>query len=400
MNEPGRTDREIDGAGLGAEAKARRPSFALVDIGAIGRNVRALKALTEAREGCRLMAVVKANAYGHGLLPVSVQALRSGAGWLGVALPQEALALRDAGIEAPILVMGYADPEVYRQLVLAGVRVTVYTRAQGEALAEAARVTGKKAVVHVKIETGMGRIGFWPDEEAVRDIAALAAMGDLELEGCFTHFALADEDGEGWRVQWHLFQAFLDRLKRNGITFSIAHCANTAAGIREPEALMDMFRAGIGVYGLYPSPEAGAWGYVSLEPALSWKSILSHVKRLPKGYSVGYGHIWTAEKDTLVGTVPIGYADGYTKVLEGKGMVLVGGAKAPVIGRICMDQFMVDLSGVPQARSGDEVVLVGRQGEEEICADALAAWMGTNCYEVVNMISARVPRRYTGAGAP
>jgi alanine racemase len=372
-----------------------RPSFVEVDLQAIGRNVRTLKKAAAKNKGCLLMAVVKANAYGHGAIPVSEWALRQGADWLGVALPQEALELRDAGISAPILVMGYSDPASYKPLVDAGVRMAVYTRSQGEAIAAVARETGREASIHLKVDTGMGRIGFWPDDQALRDIMALAAMEGLELEGCFTHFARADEDDEAsWRAQFRIFLDFLGELQKSGIVFPIAHCANTAAGMRDEAALLNMYRTGIGVYGLYPSEEAKAWGLISLEPALSWKSILSHVKWLPQGCGVGYGHIWVAQKDTLVGTVPLGYADGFSKALNNKGRVLVRGKKLPVIGRVCMDQFMVDLTAAPDACPGDEVVLIGRQGDEEIGADELAALAGTNCYEIVNTISARVPRRY------
>ena len=275
--------------------------------------------------------------------------------------------------------------------------MTVYTRDQGEAIAGAAREMGDKALIHVKVDTGMGRIGFWPGEEAIAGIKALAAMDALTLEGCFTHFACADESAdESWQAQLLLFQEFLDRLKEQGVSFPVAHCANTAAGMRSASARMDMVRAGIGIGGLYPSAQAKAWGVVDLEPALSWRSILSHVKLLPKGCGVGYGHTWIAQKDTLIGTVPVGYADGYTKALENKGVVLVGGKRIPVVGRVCMDQFMVDLTDAPYASSGDKVVLIGRQGEEEISADELSALAGTTCYETVNRISDRVPRVYTG----
>ncbi len=376
--------------------EGQRPSFVQVDLAAIGRNAKKYQELLAGEPGCRLMAVVKANAYGHGALPVAKEALAAGAGWLGVALPQEAFELRQGGITAPILILGYADPAAYEALIRENIRITVFSLEQGQALARAAAAAGRKALVHIKIDTGMGRIGFWPGRAAIEDIEDLAALKELELEGCFTHFARADEDDEkSWLGQRQIFEEFLAALAAKGISFSLVHCANTAAGMRGGAAGMNMCRLGIGLYGLYPSAAAKAWDVLALEPALSWKSCLSHVKWLQPGEAVSYGHIWRAEKKTLVGTVPLGYADGYPRSLSNKGQVLAGGKRAPVIGRICMDQFMVDLTAIPEAQPGDEIVLIGRQGEEEISVDNLADWLNTINYEVVCMIGGRIPRRYT-----
>ncbi|MCL1849258.1 MAG: alanine racemase [Clostridiales bacterium] len=433
-----------------AQVLASRPSFAEVDLGAIGRNIRMFKdrimaqqararqiPAQEASHGAAdrplLMAVVKANAYGHGAIAVANTALAQGADWLGVALPQEAMELAQAGIHAPILVLGYTEPEAYKPLIRMGARITIYTLDQGIALAAAAAsvfgaeagdaaeagggaengvgagvedgagdgaeagdaVVGRKVKVHIKIDTGMGRIGFRPGEEAVKEIKALSALDTLELEGCFTHFACADEEEDAcWLGQLESLHGFIKRLGEAGLAFPIIHCANTAAFIRSEAAWMDMVRIGIGVYGLYPSAAAKAWGLVTLAPALRWRSMLSHVKVILEGEGVGYGHDWAAPKDTLIGTVPLGYADGYPKALDNKGVVLVNGRRAPVVGRVCMDQFMVDLSMAPDARPGDEVVLIGTQGDEEISADEMACLIGTTCYEVVNIISSRIPRRY------
>ena len=385
------------GGGWGTEAKDQRPSYVEVDLGAIGRNLRKLAGLTAGQEDCRMMAVVKANAYGHGAVPVAMRALESGADWLGVALPQEALELRDAGITAPILALGYTEPEAYSRLIQAGIRMTAYSLSQGKAMAEAARETGEKARIHLKIDTGMNRLGFQPAEEAIGEIKALASLAELDMEGCFTHFARADEEGEeSWRSQFRLFMDFLDRLKQEDLTFPIVHCANTAAGMRDKTSMLNMFRSGIGIYGLYPSEAAETWGVLDLDPALSWKSRLSHVKWLPKGQGVGYGHTWITKGDTLVGTVPLGYADGYIKAFNNKGIVLVGGRRAPVIGVVCMDQFMVDLTETPEARPGDEVVLIGSQGKAYIGAQELGALAGANNYQMVCTISGRIPRHYIG----
>ena len=373
--------------------KTRRPSFVEVDLAAIGANTRELKKMIG--DGHQLMAVVKADAYGHGIIPVSERVLANGADWLGVALPQEALALREAGVDAPILVMGYSDPDACHLLIRAGVRMTIYSFAQGEAIALAAREEGLKAIAHYKVDTGMGRIGFMPGEASLNEIRALASLPELESEACFTHFACADDrDDASWRGQLGVFDGFLARLKSRGVSFSMTHCANTAAGMRDPSAVMSIYRAGIGVYGIYPCGEAKSWGAAALTPALSWKSVLSHVKWVRKGDGVSYGHIWRAKGDTPVGTVPVGYADGYSRALESKGYVLVRGKRAPVIGRICMDMFMVDLTGAPEAKAGDEVTLIGRQGDEAITADLLADMSGTISYEIICSIGIRIPRHY------
>ncbi len=391
---PGEERWPAEETAAAAEARGQRPSFVQVDLAAIGRNAKKYKELLAEEPGCRLMAVVKANAYGHGALPVAREALAAGAHWLGVALPQEAFELRQGGIQAPILILGYSDPAAYEGLIKENVSITIFSPEQGRALAEAAAAIGHKALVHLKIDTGMSRIGFCPGEAALKDIVALAALGGLELEGCFTHFARADEDDEAsWRQQREAFEDFLAALAAKGLSFPLVHCANTAAIMRGGAAGMNMCRLGIGLYGLYPSPAAKSWG-LGLEPALSWKSCLSHVKWLPPGKGVSYGHIWRTERETLVGTVPLGYADGYPRSLSNKGRVLVGGKSVPVIGRICMDQFMVDLTAVPQARPGDEVVLIGRQDAEEISVDDLAGLVNTINYEVVCMIGGRIPRRY------
>ncbi|MDR0468968.1 MAG: alanine racemase [Peptococcaceae bacterium] len=382
------------------EIKNKRPSFAVIDLGAIGRNVRKWKQMLSSARKCRLMAVVKANGYGHGAVPVAKRVVEEGADWLGVALAQEAMELREAGISVPIQVLGYAEPSAYGALIEADVRITIYSLDQGEALAQAARAVGKTAKVHIKVDTGMGRIGFLPGETAEAEILALKAMEGLELEGCFTHLARADEDGEeseeSWRGQISLFRDFLARMRESGVDFAITHCANTAAGMREAAAFLDMWRVGIGVYGLYPSPAAKDWGLIDLEPALSWKSILSHVKWIQPGCGVGYGHSWKAEKETLIGTIPIGYADGYSRSLANKSQVLVGGHKAPVIGSVCMDQIILDLTGAPDAKPGDEVVLIGRQGDEVVGAEDLSGLLGTSCYEIVCVVGSRVPRHYIG----
>ena len=377
------------------QRRDQRPTSVEIDLAAIAHNAGVFKKLLSQKT--RLMAVVKADAYGHGAVPVAYAALAGGATWLGVALAQEALELREAGISAPILVLGYCEAADYPALIAEDIRITISTQAQGRQLAQAAAAgaaMGKRAKVHLKIDTGMGRIGFLPTSQSLEEIKGLAGMDTLELEGCFTHFARADEeDFHDREAQQALFASLVDKLKVMGIPVPIAHSANTAAGINFPRAHMDMVRLGIGLYGLSPS-KAQCQYLPGLVPALTWKSRLSHTKRLPAGAGVSYGHVWRAAAETPVGTIPAGYSDGlFRRFFEG-GQVLVGETLVPVIGRVCMDQCMVDLSAVPHAVEGDEVVLLGKQGEAVITADDIADCMGTVSYEVFCRISNRVPRHY------
>ena len=379
-------------ASLAAAAKSRRPTRVEVDLGAIAANTRTFKNMLG--EGCRLMAVVKADAYGHGAAVVAREALSAGAEWLAVALAQEALELREAGIGAPILILGYTPAEEYPEIIAAGgIRPAIYTLEQARALSAAAAAADARAPYHLKMDSGMSRIGFRPGEEALEEIRRIRELPNLLLEGCFTHFARADENDKSSRdQQFALFIDFADRLRQEG-EIPIVHCANTAAAMDFPAGRLDMIRLGIGLYGLYPSAEARDWG-AELIPALTWKSCLSHVKTVPAGAKVSYGHTWEAKRESVIGTLPVGYADGYSRGLSNKGAVLVRGELAPVIGRVCMDQIMVDLTDIPVAQVGDEAVLLGRQGEKEITADAMAALLDTINYEITCDNGSRVPRLY------
>ncbi len=378
-------------ASAAAAARNRRPTYVEVDLPAVASNVKTFRRLLP--QGCRLMAVVKADAYGHGAVPVARKALEAGADWLAVALPQEALELREAGIGAPILILGYSPAEDFPELVAAEVRPAIYTLEQARSLDRAAAAAGRKALFHLKVDSGMSRIGFWPGEEALAEIRQINRLKNIRAEGCFTHFARADEDDKTARDrQFDIFCRFVDKLKEE-MDLDIVHCANTAAAMDFPAGRLDMIRLGIGLYGLYPSGAARAWG-VELKPALSWKSCLSHVKTVPAGTRVSYGHTWEAKGPAVIGTLPVGYADGFSRGLSNKGQVLVRGQAAPVIGRVCMDQIMVDLTGIPKASPGDEAVLIGAQGSKTITADDMARLLDTINYEITCDIGARVPRLY------
>jgi len=341
-----------------------------------------------------IMAVVKANAYGHGIVPVAQAALQAGARWLGVAMTQEARELREAGITEPILILGYTPTTDYPYLIKNNIRPAIYSLAQGLEFAKAAGELQVQAPIHIKLDTGMSRLGFLPDDSAKEAVLKLAREPWLQIEGLFTHFAKADE--EDWQTtqsQLEIMNDFIDWTKKQGMNIPLIHCANTAAIMKYPSSYFDMVRLGIGMYGLYPSEVSKSWGF-NLQEAISLKSCLSHVKNVTIGTAVSYGHIWRAEKPSVIGTVPIGYGDGISRHLSNRGHVLVKGKRVPIVGRVCMDQLMVDLTDVPEARVGDEVVILGRQGRERIMVDEVAGLLDTINYEIICQLGQRIPRYY------
>lgn len=365
------------------------PVWAEINLGAVARNIREIRRATS--PDARIMAVVKANGYGHGSVEVGRTALANGASWLGVARVAEGVALREAGIGAPVLVMGYTAPEQLGEAVRYDLVQAVYTTAMGEMMAAAAEKEGLKAKVHVKVDTGMGRLG-WRGPSTVPEILALAKMERLEIEGVFSHFAAADaEDKSYTKRQFEIFLERLEELRKEGFDAPLRHIANSAAIIEMPETHLDMVRAGIAVYGLYPSGEVDKTR-VTLSPAMSLKARVALVKEVPAGFSISYGCTYTTGRRTVIATLPVGYADGYPRMLSSRGEALLSGQRAPVVGRVCMDQLMVDVGHIPGVGIGDEAVLFGRQGEEEISADEVAAKLGTINYEVVCLVSGRVPR--------
>ncbi|HWH33120.1 MAG TPA: alanine racemase [Egibacteraceae bacterium] len=379
-------------SGARAEPPGQRPTWVEVDVDAIAHNVAALKAHAAAP---RLMAVVKADGYGHGLVPSARAALRGGADWLGVALVEEGAALRAAGIGAPVLVLAEPPASAVGELLRHRLTPAAYTRPFLEALDAAARGAGEPAGLHLKLDTGMRRVGVppadWEDALAfVRD-----APG-LRLDALWSHFAVADEPHHPFigrqAAEFRRGLALADRL---GVPPGFAHLCNSAGTLHLHDEHHDMVRPGLAVYGLEPAP--GLAGPVPLRPALSWYSRLSMVKPLAAGEAVSYGLRWRAERDTVVGTVPAGYADGVVRALSDRGRVLVGGRTAPMRGTVCMDQFLVEVDG--GAAAGDEVCLIGRQGDEEVTADEWAGLLGTINYEIVCGIGSRVPRVHLGGQA-
>ncbi|MEJ2641421.1 MAG: alanine racemase [Desulfosarcinaceae bacterium] len=373
-----------------------------IDLDAIAHNIRALKGLIHPQ--ARLLAAVKANAYGHGALEVSRTALAGGADYLGVARPAEGIALRDAGITAPILIFGYSPPELAPELAAHGLEQSVYDLDTAGRMAACLSSGDASLAVHLKVDTGMGRLGIpCPDEAMVERcvdmVAQLTLLPELKLTGLFSHFATADSRDKGFaQRQFQRFETCLDALTTRGLRPPLCHMANSGAIIDLPATHLDMVRAGISVYGLYPSDEVMR-ARIDLRPALSLKARIIHVKTVPPGTPISYGCTWRAERETSIATVPIGYADGYSRGLSNRGMMLVGARRVPIVGRVCMDLTMLDVTEVPGVRIGDEVVLIGRQGKAAISADEVAAWNDTINYEVVAALTARVPRVYLNGDA-
>ena len=372
--------------------------WAEVDLDAIWENMVHMK--ENIAENTKILAVIKTDGYGHGGVPIAkmLEQLDFMFGY-AAATYEEAHVLREAGVKKPILILGYTFPYCYEELIREEIRPAVYRRDTVEELTAAAAKVGQKAKVHIKVDTGMGRIGITPDEEGLEFVRFLIEHPELEVEGIFTHFAKSDEtDKTSANHQLELFQNFIDKIQTElGITIPVKHCSNSAAILEMPQANMDMVRAGITTYGLYPSEEVSK-DIVPLRAAMSLYSHIVYCKTIHAGQSVSYGGLFTATKDTRVATIPVGYGDGYPRSLSGKGYVLIHGKKAPILGRVCMDQFMVDISEIPEAMEGDKVTLLGMDGTERITAEELGELSGRFNYEFVCDLGKRIPRVYIQHG--
>lgn len=372
--------------------------WAEVDLDAIWENMVHMK--ENIAENTKILAVIKTDGYGHGGVPIAkmLEQLDFMFGY-AAATYEEAHVLREAGVKKPILILGYTFPYCYEELIREEIRPAVYRRDTVEELAAAAAKVGKKAKVHIKVDTGMGRIGITPDEEGLEFVRFLIEHPELEVEGIFTHFAKSDEtDKTSANHQLELFQDFIKKIQTElGITIPVKHCSNSAAILEMPQANMDMVRAGITTYGLYPSEEVSK-DIVPLRAAMSLYSHIVYCKTIHAGQSVSYGGLFTAQKDTRVATIPVGYGDGYPRSLSGKGYVLIRGKKAPILGRVCMDQFMVDISEIPGVMEGDKVTLLGVDGTERITAEELGELSGRFNYEFVCDLGKRIPRVYRQHG--
>jgi alanine racemase len=377
-----------------------------IDLDAIAHNVRELRRIT--RPAARLMAVVKADGYGHGAEAVARIALANGADMLAVARIDEGVQLRRAGFDGRILVMGPTFPAFADRIIDNNLTQSVISLDAARELAARAVACQTEIPVHLKVDSGMGRLGLLPDCGApgrnaalppVAEVRALAALSGLRLEGIFSHFAAADESDKSFAaLQLEIFTDFLDRLSRAGVDVGMCHMANSAGVIDLPQAHLDAVRPGIALYGLYPSRAVDVQK-VDLRPALTLKTRILQVKEVPAGFPVSYGMTWKASRDTRIATVAAGYADGIQRRLSNRGQMIVRGVKAPIAGRVCMDLIMLDVGAIEGVSVGDEAVIIGRQGDAEISADDVADLLETINYEVVFTNFTRVPRRYIGSDA-
>ena len=377
-------------SGIGSARSApprQRPTWAEVDLDAIRHNVRVLRAHAA---DTPLLAAVKADGYGHGLVESATAALAGGATWLGVAMVEEGLALRDAGITERVLVFTEPPASAIETMLAARLTPAVYSPGFVRALAAAAaRRGGPSVAVHCKLDTGMRRVGI-PEAQWEESLRSLRQQRGLEIEGLWSHLAVADEPDHPFTVtQLDAFRRGLDVADALGITPRVRHLANSAGTLHHPETHFDLVRAGIAIYGLLPAPAVPT--SVKLRRALSWRTTVTLTKRLAAGEAVSYGQHWSAPHQTTVASLPVGYADGVRRTLSNVGEVVVGGRRAGMVGAVCMDQMLIDL-GPHQAGTGDEVCLIGRQGDAEVTVDDWAAWLGTITYEITCGIGARVPR--------
>ena len=369
--------------------------YAEISLEAIGHNIREVK--KRLPEGVKLLGVVKANAYGHGAVPVASY-LENQVDYFATATIEEAVELRENGISAPILILGYVSPSQYSDLVEYDITQTIDSYAQALALEKEAARQNRKAKAHLAVDTGMTRIGFQVTEHDADEAAKIADLPHIELEGMFTHFAKSDEEDKTFtKEQLEKYLWMKEELKKRNVTFTYYHCSNSAGIIDLKEANMDIVRAGITTYGMYPSDEVEK-DKVPLKPAMELISHVAHVKWLTEGKPVSYGGTYITTRPTKVATIPVGYGDGYPRSLSNKGYVLIHGQKAPIIGRVCMDQFMVDVTAIEDVEFGDKVVIFGRDGKEFLSVDKLGELSGRFNYEFVCVLNKRIPREYIRHG--
>lgn len=369
-----------------------------VSMEALLHNYKAIKSYIN--DGTKVCCVIKADGYGHGAIPVAKVLSEAGADSFAVAASQEAVALRKNGIKSQILVLGYTGVDDYFDMVKHEITQTVFRLDMAKELSNVALQMNKKAHIHIKIDTGMGRVGFMPTAESVEIIREISELPMIEVDGFFTHFARADEsDKTASDLQMEKFSQFVTMLNKKEIPYKDLHMSNSAGLMEMRNAHFNMVRAGIAMYGLYPSEEVNKEA-LSLQPALSLKSNVILVKELPEGYPISYGGTYVTDKVTKVATIPVGYGDGYPRSLSSKGRVLIRGMEAKILGRVCMDQFMVDVSEIEGVQEGDEAILIGKSGDQHITVEEIAEHMGTINYEVVCQLGKRIPRVYTREGKP
>lgn len=369
--------------------------LAEINLDAIGNNIREIR--RRIKTGTQLLAVVKADAYGHGSEEVSKVCLYNGADQLAVATCDEGVQIRQWSIQVPILILGNTVEGQLETVINYELTQTVFRYETAKLMSDIAVKLNKTALVHIKIDTGMSRIGFLPTDNSIDEIEKIFALPNLKVTGIFTHFATADEKDKTFTmVQYKKFRFVTDTLNKRGFNNFIRHCANSGAILDMPELQLDMVRAGIIIYGMYPSNEVSH--PINLIPAMSLKSQISYVKFLEENVSIGYGRTYFTTHKTKVATIPIGYADGYSRAFSNKARVIVNGHYAPIIGNVCMDQMMIDVSDIPDVKDGDSVIIMGSDGKITVSAEELASISNTINYEIVCNVGKRVPRVYIKNG--
>ena len=367
-----------------------------IDLDKICNNINAV--INKVGRDTKVLAVVKGDAYGHGAIEVTKALSEIGTYGFAVATVGEALALRRAGITKPILILDFVFPNQFETIIRNDIMLTVFQYGIAKELNEAAGEMGTTAHIHIKIDTGMGRIGYIPDEKSIDEICRIAQLPNIEIDGIFTHFACADEkDKTSMNGQSEKFHSFVEKLESRGINIPIKHVCNSAAVIDKDGDYLDMVRSGIITYGLYPSEEVDK-SKLRVEPAMELHSVVINIKTIHEGDTVSYGSTYVAEKPTVIATIPVGYADGYPRLLSNKGSVLIHGKRAKIVGKVCMDQFMVDVTDIPDVSIGDNVTLIGKDGDECITCEEIGDISGRFNYEFLCCITRRVPRVYIRNG--
>ena len=375
--------------------KIMRPVWAEIDLDAISYNIRNIKEIIGDKE---LIAVVKSDCYGHGTKDVVPCLLENGATRLAVAMLTEAIDLRLNNINVPIMILGYTPLHLGEELIKYDIEQTIYDLDYAKELSALALKLNRKAKVHIAIDTGMGRIGFFPNQKSINDIATIYSLSGLDVVGIFTHFSSSDEENKDYtNLQFNRITEFIDELSNMGINIPLKHVANSGAIVDMPETYLDAVRAGIVLYGYYPSNEVNKEN-LPLKPALTLKATISHVKEMDKDMYISYNRRFKTKRKSVIATVPIGYADGYSRKLTQNGKVLVNGKLAKIVGSICMDQFMIDVTDIENVKTGDEVILIGEFNNIKLNADDLAEFGDTINYEILCALRHRIPRVYIKDG--
>ncbi len=373
--------------------KTYKRVYAQVDLDAILHNMEQMRRIIDPHT--KIMGVIKADGYGHGAIPIGRELEKLGYVWgYATATVEEAQVLRRNGLSKPILTLGACFPEQYPALADEGIRATVFSLRQAQEMESFAQKAGKEIKIHIKADTGLSRLGFQVTEAAADEIAQISRMPHMVMEGLFTHFAKSDaRDKTMANEQMEQFRRMQEMLKERGVAIPMCHCSNSAAIIDMPKANMSVVRAGISLYGLWPSDEVRK-DHIDLKPALSLKSRIVFLKELEAGRTISYGATYETTGTQRIATIPVGYGDGYPRSLSGKGYVLIRGKRAPICGRICMDQFMVNVTHIPEAAEGDEVILVGADGQERITMEEIGDLSGRFNYEFACDLGKRIPRVY------